>query len=193
MKIAIVGPELSKWKSKEQIEKVKQEISNILLDYHVIPVNEKFSSYKHEILVSGHCPKGGVDIWAEEIADELGIKKEIYPTEVNQWEDKNYGPRIIINPSDIGKDNVLKGYKSRNIQIAEACDMLYCIVPRTTLDNIKSCYDGCGAFDTCGLPLKDCNQYCIHCKERGHQTNGGCWTMKYAKKLGKETHLVVIE
>jgi len=129
-------------------------------------------------LVSGHCPKGGMDIWAEEIADELGITKEIYRPEINQWNDKGltYGINDDCTPLEVAK-----GYKSRNIQIAKACDVLYCIVPK------KPDYDPEYAAY--------CSQsHCNHCNQWGHPTNGGCWTKRYAKeKLGKETHLVVIE
>ncbi len=62
------------------------------------------------VLVSGRCPKGGVDVWAEEVnanVDELRWKTEIYPPKNNRWEPE--------------------GYKERNLQIAEACDILYCI------------------------------------------------------------------
>lgn len=200
-KIGIVGPEFSKWKSKEQIEKAKDAILKSLCQRETPEKTKAITEWckahfdgnlierleangrlaevcelylKTIILVSGHCPKDGVDIRAEEIADELGIKKEIYPAEVNQWEDRTiYGN---LYPTEMQRQ---KGYKSRNIQIAEACDVLYCIVPNVMI-----------GFNA--IPFnKEC--YCRHCKVWKHPTNGGCWTMKYAKKLGKETHLVVIE
>jgi hypothetical protein len=59
------------------------------------------------VLVSGHCHLGGVDIWAEEIADELGRKKEIFAPAEKNWAD---------------------GYKPRNIRIAKTCDELHNIV-----------------------------------------------------------------
>ena len=198
MKIAIVGPEESKW-TEEQIPKVKCAIAQILdfaknrrglarhdgimkwITNDFPPYfgfyswnNCKFIGEVEVILVSGHCPKGGVDIWAEEVADELSIKKEIYPAEVNQWEDKihDYDTLPIRQ----------KGYHSRNIQIAKACDVLYCFVPNTHSNLSRTMY----------VEILSKNQYCIHCKIPDHPTNGGCWTMKYAKKLGKEVHLVVI-
>ena len=173
MKIGIVGPSLPKWKSKEQIDKAKREIERILVEYN--------RNREDAILVSGHCPKGGVDTWAEIVADSLGVTKEIYPAEVNKWEDKNeaFGFSAWI---------VKKGYKSRNIQIAEACDVLYCIVPHTAPPK------GFDITNTDSFTMKDARSFhCIHCKKLGHPTNGGCWTMNYAKKLGKETYLIVIE
>lgn len=161
MKIAIVGPEESKW-SKELKALAKKEIEEIFFLY------SDSIGYDCITLVSGHCPHGGVDIWAEEIADKLEIKKEIYPAEVNQFEDRF--TTEMENPYLPAKK--LMGYKSRNIKIAETCDILYCIVP-----SISRIFNG----------------ICYHCKKDGHPNNGGCWTMKYTKKLGKETYLVVIQ
>jgi len=179
MKIAIVGASYSNW-DKKLIPVAKDMIRKILSDYH------------NPILVSGHCPKGeelwycvdckgwgmrvkdkptieecdyhpnrvikvydkgGIDTWAEIIATELRIEKEIYSPEVHQWNDK----WDICGCGDPSCDRKLKGYRSRNIEIAESCDVLYCIEPI------------------------------------GRKRSGGIWTMKYANKLGKETHLVVIE
>ena len=151
MKIAIVGSQEDKW-TEEQKVKAKAEIKLIL------------EHYDYSVLVSGHCPKGGVDIWAEEIADKFGIEKEIFTPEVNQWNDK------ITWSQALG--NIKIGYKSRNIKIADACDILYCIVPF----NIKGrCWYHCDKMDY------------------SHIKNGGCWTLSKAEQFGKETHLVVIE
>jgi len=58
--------------------------------------------------------------------------------------------------------------------------VLYCIVPKVKLPKVL-------------MNTKlDRNNMCIHCELPRHPTNGGCWTMKYARKLGKETHLIVI-
>jgi len=73
----------------------------------------------------------------------------------------------------------LKGYKSRNIEIAKACDVLYCIVPERLTSNKHI--------------FLNRDLTCIHCNIHGHPTNGGCWTMKYVNKLGKEIHLIVIK
>lgn len=60
-----------------------------------------------DVVVSGHCPLGGIDIWAEEVAAELGLEKLIFPPAIQQWEG---------------------GYKQRNLQIAQNCDKAYCLV-----------------------------------------------------------------
>lgn len=124
MKIAIVGADEKKWGSKFLAIAARQLIEKILKDNPGC------------VLVSGACPKGGVDIWAEQIADKLGVPKEIYPPRVNKWEG---------------------GYKQRNIKIAESCDKLACIEPYKV------------------------------------DHSGGIWTMKYAKKLGKPTRLLVMK
>ena len=103
--------------------------------------------YDDLTLVSGGSK--GIDTIAENVAKDLNIPTQIFPAETFHWEDQD------------GK----KGFKTRNIQIAENCDVLYCF-PAGTRD--KKCY---------------------HC-DLDHQVGGGCWTMKKAKKLGKETKLI---
>lgn len=65
------------------------------------------------ILVSGHSPMGGVDIWAEEIAVSLVIPTMIFEPTVCQW-----------NP--VGG----YGYKRRNLDIARQSDVVHVIVPK---------------------------------------------------------------
>jgi len=95
--VAIVGSEEKYW-TDEQKRRVKDIIRKIL------------TSYLNPVLVSGGCHRGGVDIWAEEVADELGIKKLIFPARVHRWSGKG-------------------GYRDRNIKIAKACDVIYDIEP----------------------------------------------------------------
>ena len=106
-------------------------------------------------LVSGHCHLGGIDIWAEEIAVELGVAKLIFPPVEYSWE---------------------KGYKPRNILIAEHADVLHNIVVAAYPED----YDGM-RFD-----------YCYHCKTNEHIKSGGCWTAKQAQKLGRPAYWHVI-
>lgn len=93
MKIAIVGADMLWWNA--MTEKLAKELIELILKSN------------NAELVSGACSGGGIDIWAEQIADKLGIKKAIFPAEFDKW------------PS----------YKKRNIQIAEACDILFDIEP----------------------------------------------------------------
>ena len=117
MKIAIVGSEDKHWTHHQKADavlKIRELLDNISL--HVGTINM--------VMVSGGCPNGGVDIWAEAVADSLDIKKEIHYPEVNQWDDK-----IEFDDSRINPPEVEKGFKSRNIEIAESCDVLYSIDP----------------------------------------------------------------
>lgn len=59
------------------------------------------------------------------------------------------------------------GFKKRNMAIAKQCDELICFTTKTI------------------------TRKCYHCN-LDHQRTGGCWTMKYAKSLGKRTRLYVV-
>jgi len=99
LRVAIVGSEERKWKP-EQKRKAKAFIRLILLYYADLGYDV--------VLVSGRCPKGGVDVWAEQIADELGVEKLIFPPKKHGW----------------------YWYRKRNILIARHCDVLYDIEPK---------------------------------------------------------------
>ena len=150
MKLAIVGT--SKVGYGDQTDRFIYEIRKIIMQYY-----EEYGS--NLTIVSGHSPKGGVDIFAESIAQSFKIKTDIYPAEVNQWGGKNVNHKR------------LKGYKARNVQIAKGCNVLYCFT-RFNSDKRKGCY---------------------HCQNYKHLRTGGCWTMKAAKKLGKEVHLIIVD
>lgn len=68
------------------------------------------------------------------------------------------------------------GYKPRNIQIAQAADAVVCITLRELPDTYR------------GMTFK----LCYHCGVDTHVKSGGCWTMKYAQKIGKKGELIVI-
>jgi hypothetical protein len=68
------------------------------------------------------------------------------------------------------------GYKARNIRIAKASDLVVCI----TVRKLPKKYRGMR------FPM------CYHCGTDKHIKSGGCWTVKYAKGLGKETRVVVL-
>jgi hypothetical protein len=69
------------------------------------------------ILTSGHCHLGGIDIYAEEIAELLGREKIIFPPKNLAWS---------------------TGYKPRNIKIARACTELHNI----TVDQLPDLFAG---------------------------------------------------
>lgn len=62
-----------------------------------------------DTVVSGHSPVGGIDIWAEEEANNLSIPLEIKTPRQHRW-DAEYG------------------YKQRNLDIARTSDVVYVIV-----------------------------------------------------------------
>jgi hypothetical protein len=106
-------------------------------------------------LTSGHCHLGGVDLWAEEIAARLGRQTLIYPPYRQSWD----------------------GYRARNIQIAEAADIVHVLAVRVLSPHYT------------GMRFKTC----YHCGTTDHVKGGGCWTAKYARGLGKTTLVHVIE
>lgn len=80
------------------------------------------------ILCSGHCHLGGIDIWAEEEAKEIGA----------------FDPAYIFPPRYLGWD----WYKERNLKIAKASAVVYSInvatyPPHYTGLRFKFCYH-CG-------------------------------------------------
>ena len=96
MKIAIIGNSHNKF-TNFGYECAKEQIVRIL------------SHYKPEIVISGHCHLGGIDIWVEQIARALGYPLDLKIPKQLEW-DNEYG------------------FKQRNIDIAKSCDMLFCIV-----------------------------------------------------------------
>lgn len=140
IKIGIVGHEAAKFTKKGE-EEARKIIYDILTK-HLTVENSLVT------LVSGGCHLGGIDIFAEEEADKLGLEKQIFLPKTRVWE---------------------SGYKPRNIKIAKASDELHNIV----VSRVANSYDGMK------FP------YCYHCHTRDHYKSGGCWTAKFAHKLGK--------
>ena len=93
MKVGIVGHEAAKF--IPYTEQMARELIRQLLEP------------EGSVLVSGHCHLGGIDIWAEEVADFLGRPKEIFAPATYAW---------------------AGGYKPRNIKIAETADIVHNIV-----------------------------------------------------------------
>lgn len=155
MKLAIVGADESKFTERGMVA-AKEQITLHLAQGAVT------------VLVSGHCPKGGVDIWAEEEAIRT----------------MKFMSNLIFHP----KTNNWTGYRARNIQIAEACDKIICITPR--LLPIQSGNKERGLRYTSSL----CH-HCVYVENYvDHVQNGGCWTLRYAsRELSKPYQLIVVE
>ena len=70
--------------------------------------------------------------------------------------------------------NGVGGYKYRNMQIAQASDKVVCLV----LKELPESYNGMRF------------RFCYHCKTDSHIKSGGCWTARYAGKLGKPFEII---
>lgn len=108
MIVGIVGHAADKFTPKGEAS-AKEAIRYLLLD--------------SDGVASGGCHLGGVDIWAEEIADELKLPKYIFLPKERSW---------------------AGGYKQRNEEIAAESDAVYSIV----VDKLPPDYSGM-RFKTC--------------------------------------------
>jgi hypothetical protein len=104
MIIGIVGSEAAKF-TPEGEKAAKQLIRKLVSNPAVREV------------VSGNCHLGGIDIWAEEIAKELGKKFTAFTPVKKSWEG---------------------GYRQRNMRIASRSDEVHCI----TVRRLPPDYDG---------------------------------------------------
>jgi hypothetical protein len=116
MKVGIVGAEAAKF-TQDSAARTRAIIKSILEED-----TKQCMSHK-TTLVSGGCHLGGADIYAEEMADELGLEK------------------LIFKPREL---NWSHGYKPRNLQIAHSSDILYNIV----VDKLPEEYKGM-SFKVC--------------------------------------------
>ena len=111
--LGIVGHEAAKF-TPEQIPLVKFEIEMAIVGDNP------------EAVCSGECHLGGVDIWAREVAEKMGVPFIPYPPATRNW----------------------TGYRARNLQIA-AADKVICVVVKALPAGYKGmrfsgCYH-CGA------------------------------------------------
>jgi hypothetical protein len=68
------------------------------------------------------------------------------------------------------------GYEDRNLKIARRSHRVICITVKSLPDSFKG-------------PRY---VYCYHCKTSTHIKSGGCWTVKKAKEMDKETAVYVV-
>jgi hypothetical protein len=178
--------------------------------------------FKHEVPIHQNMlhrmikvyDKGGVDTLVEIIASQLDVKTEIYPAEVNQWEDKtiwkclecgeirNDGASAGAHDRLVHRGKVfetrLKGFRSRNIDMVNAIPnppngVLYDIEPKGSCKH-------CGGRGERGLiydvPKDDFYvsrpKICSFCKGTGNYS-GGTWTYRKALEMKKEAYQVIIE
>lgn len=158
MNIGIIGSEAAKF-TPETAETCQDRLSEIICHYA-----------DNITVVSGHCHLGGVDIWAEKMADDLHVGKLIFPPKRQAWEG---------------------GYKQRNIQIAVASDKIFVITvkelpPTYTRMRFKGCYH-------CDRRKTDERIELAQNFRFEHIKSGACWTAWYAiEKLGKPAEWIII-
>jgi hypothetical protein len=117
-----------------------------------------------EVVISGACHLGGVDICAAEEARKIGVPVDERTPNVRRWD---------------GHPN--RGYKQRNLEIAERSDHVMVIVVAT----LPPGYDRSREVHF---------ESCYHCgpKRTRHVKSGACWTAKMAAAQGKATSLEII-
>lgn len=132
---------------------------------------------------------GGIDTWAHIEATKLGIPTLIFKPEVHQWLDRQ--PKQATIPVSVSR----KGYRSRNIDMAEIGTIGY------TIEVAGSCRQ-CGGKGWIGVitpansptsipPAHIGKRECNKCKGTGAYS-GGTFTINEMQKLGKEVHKIVI-
>jgi len=137
LRIAIVGSEGKYWTPEERTKAIAEIVK--IFRKHATNYNDgNVPEFDYNMtLISGGCGyentkkrayiPPGIDEWAEIVADVLGIKKDIRYAPAGQWNDK----LDVIYETDRGNlEENLKGYRTRNTEIAEMCDILYCIDPK---------------------------------------------------------------
>lgn len=112
MRVGIVGAEKLKFDTITE-PAAKSLIYELLTPYE-------------DILVSGGCHLGGIDIWAEEISKEIGC----------------YDPRYIHLPRRLQWSG---GFRERNLLIVRDSEIIHCIVVSEYPENFagkrfKECY-----------------------------------------------------
>jgi len=103
MKIGIIGHGEDKF--TEKTKKMAKLIIMVILREYLknISIDEKL------IVVSGHSPVGGIDIYAEEVAKNMGLELDLKIPRQHTW-------------------NAAYGYKQRNLDIAKDSDKLHVIL-----------------------------------------------------------------
>lgn len=96
MKLGIVGAEAAKFTPYSQ-EAARRILRGLI------------RKVEPTLVISGHSPLGGIDWWAVEEAEQLGVPILEFAPAVMRWEG---------------------GFRERNMQIAHASDVVVCIVVR---------------------------------------------------------------
>ena len=119
MKIGIIGHGKDKFTSDSEAE-AKSIIESIICDGQAQAGSELLT------VVSGHSPVGGVDIWAEDVANEYSVQLDLKVPKQHTWDAKY-------------------GYKQRNLDIARDSEELHVIL----VDKYPIGYNGTLKFNKC--------------------------------------------
>lgn len=176
MNIGIIGSVASKFTPATQ-NAAEAFIQDIICDAAGLKFGESYHPATESItVVSGHCHLGGIDIWAERIARDIGAKTLIFPPQQQMWEPH--------------------GYKERNIKIAQMSDIVYVIAVK----ELPASYTGM-RFNGCYHCDKYYGRWDAATNMRGllsgefepHIKSGACWTAWYAvEKLGKQARWIIV-
>lgn len=109
---------------------------------HIVKISQKYKDAKISTIKS---PNGGVNALVEMYAKTNNLNCILY----------NYGKCIF-------------DWKESNAQLAEDCDVLFCITTHIKKDK------------------------CHHCLDNTHEATGGCYPLKLAKKMGKPTKIIIL-
>lgn len=155
MNVGVVGAEVAKF-TPESEARAREVIRDFLNSYR---------SAGHPVrVVSGRCHLGGVDVWAVEIARELGMPTVEFPALTLRWRGTSAQP----------------GFMNRNLQIARHSDIVHCVVVR----EYPPGYEVARRYGA----RSDGGPYCYHCKKDSHVKSGGCWTALRCAR--REWHVV---
>ena len=165
-RVAIVGSEGSKFQDDQQYI-VEALIQDILCDAAGLVMGESYRPKTEAIsVVSGRCPLGGVDVWAENVAQSIGCRTQIFPPKTNSW---------------------AAGYKPRNIQIATVCTELHVIAVKELPPNWIGL-----AFETCYHCARRKRLVSQGGSVPDHIKSGACWTANVAQNQKKPIAFHVI-
>ncbi len=100
---------------------------------------------------------------------------------VDEWaveEAERIGARTLVFPPEARS---WEYYKARNILIAQHSEHVVCIA----VDRLPTTFQ---------FPpsMRGFDGYCYHCKTDKHIKSGGCWTTKYARKIGVYGETLVV-
>lgn len=105
LRVGIVGS------GEDKFTEIGKKTAKNMIAWTLYDITTNWYCVNPVTVVSGHSIKGGVDIWAEEIADAGKLNKLIFAPKVETWDT----PKGCY------------GYKARNLDIAKS-DVVYVVV-----------------------------------------------------------------